>query len=361
MIRTLQRWLAPWHRWIGLLAGAYLLLIALTGATLLFRIDLQRGLDPHLFTPLSDGPYADPATILAQLEAAYQGGEVAGMDTPTNRRPTTLAYVLQDNRFLTVLLDPASGQVLGELPQRRLIRTLHALHFDLTLGRTGRIINGIGAVALALLGFTGLILWWRGSRRWRQGLTVRRGLGTAGTHRELHSAVGFWTSLALLMWGVTGAAFIFPVTFTNAIGWFSPVESAEPPRLAPRVDQVQTPLAEQIAAAVQAHPQGHIARIVIPGDATVPLQVFFARHSPTRLGETLEAVYVDPWRAEVVAGTTGRTAGEALWGSFSTLHTAGFGGPGMRVLWLLFALSPVVLLATGVTTWWLRRRPGRDP
>ena len=39
------------HMWLGLLAGLYVLLISITGAALVFRIDLQRALHPDLFTP----------------------------------------------------------------------------------------------------------------------------------------------------------------------------------------------------------------------------------------------------------------------------------------------------------------------
>jgi uncharacterized iron-regulated membrane protein len=85
------------------------------------------------------------------------------------------------------------------------------------------------------------------------------------------------------------------------------------------------------------------------------LQIVFARHSPTRLGESLETLYVDPWHASVMGRAPSHSAGQALWESFSTLHTAAFGGYGVRVTWLLFALSPALLLVTGLSTWWMRR------
>lgn len=354
-MKLLQRLLRPVHRWIGLIAGLYFLLIALTGGALLFRIDLQRALDPGLFTPVAQGPLADPVAVIGELQQTYPRGEVAGIDAPTSRRPTTLAYVQQDRRFITVLLDPASGRILGELPQRKIIRLLHSLHFELTLGRAGRIINGVGALLLTVMGLSGVILWWRG-RRWREGLKVRRGQPALTTHHELHNAVGIWAALALLMWGITGAAFIFPQTAIAAIGWFSPVEAAEPPHLLPPpAGQPPLSLAQQVAAAVAARPGRKVARIVLPGHARVPLHVQFARSSPTRMGEQLESVYVDPWRGAVMQDTSPRSAGQAVWDSFTLLHTAGFGGYGVRTLWLLFALTPMLLLVTGTSVWWLRR------
>lgn len=348
-----RRLLQVLHRWGGLIAGAYLLLVTLTGATLLFRIDIQRALDPRLFDA-GKGPLADPVEVFARLAETYPDSHIAGMDAPTTRRPTTLAYVEKNDRFLTVLIDPVTARVLGELPQRPVIRQLHALHFNLTMGRTGRLVNGIGALVLTGLGVTGLVLWWRGRRHWRQGLSIRRGTRTAIFHRDLHSAVGIWTSLALLMWGVTGAAFVFPTTFTNAIGWFSPVGEAQPPSVQPLAGKDQAPLATQIAAATRQRPDKTVARVLLPGHPSVPLQVMFARQSPARIGESLETLYVDPWSATVLRPGIPRSAGDRFWDAFSTLHTGAFGGLGVRLTWLLFALTPSVLLASGFTTWWLR-------
>ena len=48
------------HLWIGLLTGLYITVVCVTGAALVFRIDLQRAMHPDLFTPGASGPLADP-------------------------------------------------------------------------------------------------------------------------------------------------------------------------------------------------------------------------------------------------------------------------------------------------------------
>ena len=64
------------------------------------------------------------------------------------------------NRFLTLLVDPVTAEILGELPDRSLVRTIQDLHFDLLAGRTGRIVNGVGAACLLLMCISGLVIWW---------------------------------------------------------------------------------------------------------------------------------------------------------------------------------------------------------
>jgi len=59
---------------------------------------------------------------------------------------------------------------------------------------------------------TGVIIWWQGRRRWVDGLLIKR----AGQHTfmwQLHSFLGFWTLLLMLVWGVTAIYFAFPEPF----------------------------------------------------------------------------------------------------------------------------------------------------
>ena len=133
------------HLWTGVLVGLYVFVVCVTGAALVFRIDLQRALHPDLFTPAVGTP-ADAGTILESVRGAFPGDRVSGIDAPTTVRPTYLAYVVRGGTFLTLLVDPVSGRVLGELPQKSLVRTIQDLHFDLLAGRTGRVVNGAGAL-----------------------------------------------------------------------------------------------------------------------------------------------------------------------------------------------------------------------
>ena len=124
------------------------------------RTNLQRVVHPHLLTASADGPLAEPITVLQALRDGYPDGRISGIDAPTTARPTYLAYVTSGDQFRTVLVDPLSGDILGELPEHSVVRTLQDLHFDLLAGPTGRIVNGIGSVCLLLLCLTGLVVWW---------------------------------------------------------------------------------------------------------------------------------------------------------------------------------------------------------
>ena len=90
-----------------LIVGLYVLVVSVTGAALVFRIDMQRAMFPHLFYPRVEGVPAEPAAAPRVGERAYPGHRISGIDAPTTARPTVLAYVVRGREFLTVLVDPS--------------------------------------------------------------------------------------------------------------------------------------------------------------------------------------------------------------------------------------------------------------
>ena len=87
------------------------------------------------------------------------------------------------------------------------------LHANLLAGSTGRLVNGIGGVCLTLLCLTGAIIWWPGVRNWRRSLRVSWGPNFPRINWDLHSALGFWCFVFILMWGISGIYFSFPQAF----------------------------------------------------------------------------------------------------------------------------------------------------
>ena len=98
----LRRALFQVHLWAGVLVALYVIVVSVTGAALVFRINLQRAVHPELLTPSAGGPLVEMATVLEQVRDAYPGGRLSGVDAPTIARPTHLAYVTRADRLHTV-------------------------------------------------------------------------------------------------------------------------------------------------------------------------------------------------------------------------------------------------------------------
>jgi uncharacterized iron-regulated membrane protein len=355
------------HLWVGVAASLYLLLVCVTGAALLFRPEMQQALYPQLFVSADGGVLADPASVIESVRAKYPQYRVTGIDAPTTARHGYLSYVDAGGRYLTVLIDPVSAQVLGELPDRSAIRTLQSLHFDLLAGATGRKVNGTGAVCLLLLVLSGLVVWSTGRQPWRRRLRVDFGRGWRQVCRDLHSAVAIWVFLPLAMWAFTGFYFAYPSQFRAGVGWISSVSRPRTPSSdAGIAGQAAADIHELLRIAREQRPGMHVARVVLPSSQRGAVQVLFSSQSPTPVGTmALQSVYLDQFSGRVLseAPQGPRTLGDTVMTWAAPLHVGNFGGAVIRFLWLLLGLVPPLLAFTGVVMWWTRvvRSPMREP
>lgn len=341
------------HLWLGVAVGLYLTVICLSGSLLVFRSDMQRAAFPALLASSHTGAPADIVDVLAALEAAYPGQRVSGIDAPTVYRQTYLAYVAEAGRFHTILSDPGDAHVLGELPQETWMGSLQALHFNLLLGRTGRLLNQIAALCLLALLLSGAVIWWQGRRHWKRGLSVRKG-PWPGLLRNLHAATGAWLWALLLMIALTACSLMFPSQFRTMVVALTPAARAEPATAFSDAGADGMSAAEVIRRARAAYPSEYISRVVLPTDSAPLYQINFARRSPTPLAPSAQRTrYFDrvtgtqmthrapPLVDQVIAWT-------------DALHVGNFAGNGTRILWSLLGLVPPLLFVTGSLLWWRR-------
>jgi uncharacterized iron-regulated membrane protein len=346
------------HLWVGIATGLYAFVVCVTGAALVFRIDMQRALFPELFTPSRSAPPADAATILERVRDTFPDDRVSGIDAPTTTRPTYLAYVMRGDTFLTLLFDPSTGRLLGELPDQSALRVLQDLHFNLLGGRAGRVVNGIGAVCLAVMALTGIVIWWPGIATWRRALAIDITRSWRRIVVDLHSAVGIWASTFVLMWALTGIAFVWSQPFRSFVNTLSPITVSRAPTSRASADHsAKAPWRALVEKAQAAVPGQHVARVVVPSSDTAAFLVMFSAVQPTSAGSPrLTSVYLDQYSGETLREATvaGRTVGDVVMAWVAPLHVGNFGGNGVRIAWFLFGLTPALLYVTGFTMWWTR-------
>lgn len=108
-------------------------------------------------------------------------------------------------------------------------------HANLLSADTGRVVNGIGAIAVTLLCLTGLVIWWPGIEHWRRSLTMNWKSSFARTNWDLHNVLGFWTLLFVTMWGISGIYFAFPGAFNALVDATGGPDSADKLRVGDQV------------------------------------------------------------------------------------------------------------------------------
>jgi uncharacterized iron-regulated membrane protein len=102
---------------------------------------------------------------------------------------------------------------------------LARLHDELLLDRPGRYWNGIGSAIFCVTAVTGLVVWWPGASRWKRSLGIKWSSGWRRFNWDLHSAIGFWLFLFMLMWGISGFYLGVPEPFSNFVDSISDPEA----------------------------------------------------------------------------------------------------------------------------------------
>ena len=95
---------------------------------------------------------------------------------------------------------------------------LARLHDELLFDRPGRWWNGVlSAVTVRAHASPAWSSGGRASSRWRRSLKIKWSSGWRRFNWDLHSAVGFWLFLFMLMWGVSGFYLGVPEPFSNFV------------------------------------------------------------------------------------------------------------------------------------------------
>jgi uncharacterized iron-regulated membrane protein len=208
------------HLWVGIGIGLYVLLVSVSGSAIVYRPQLMNKFARPEPTVAVSGPRLSEADLRQRARQAYSAYEVAEVFASKRAdRPTTVVLHRGRTRFAR-LFNPYTGANLGDprSPIETAVEWLVDFHDNLLSGETGRLWNGIGSILVTLVALTGAILWWPGIRNWRRSTTVKWQQNFQVFNWRLHSAVGFWCFVFVMLWGLSGIYFIFPQPFNALLG-----------------------------------------------------------------------------------------------------------------------------------------------
>ncbi|WP_428926732.1 PepSY-associated TM helix domain-containing protein [Marinibacterium sp. SX1] len=194
-----------WHFYAGLYVIPFFLMLAVTGLCMLWIAHLG-GRDGERITVVpGDAPMALSQQAAAARDAV-PGGRLMQYIAPREAdRAAVFRVDTADGAAMMVAVDPYAANVIDSWPRRNGAYDLaDRIHGELMLGVTGDRMVEIAASLGMVLVASGLYLWWpRNGRSWRDALLPRLGRGRS-MWKSLHGAVGFWLSIVLVFFLVSG-------------------------------------------------------------------------------------------------------------------------------------------------------------
>jgi uncharacterized iron-regulated membrane protein len=392
--RPIRRSLVLIHRWPSLLLGIFLLLETTTGSVLLFQGEYFRATHSDLYAHTASAHPLTADQAVAAVTTAHPDFTAiwATKDDGT--------WVVGDAEYHDVYgVDPGTGHVSGTVNTdggvMGVIANLHNCAFSCdyypahvaalehpvpTLGQTwlteitwAKLILGTLGVLIILLVVTGVITWWPGRKRISHGFRVRTGKGRFARDYDLHNLVGIIALPFLLMWGVTGAAFEFPVVEK---GWLAITGGQQLPEqeysITPRPhakNAVPITSTQAIAAALR-QVRGEAIFVGLPYEGADYYEIDIrtphgpSAHRALYSGDTY--VYVDQYddtHTSTAGAGRGPLANRFYEKVFEPSHFGWNVNAWWRIIWFVFGMAPLVLGITSVSTWlhrrWVKKRRKR--
>ena len=231
------------HRWFGLIAGFYFVLLGLTGSYLVYDDAIDRFFKPerHHVTPSANS--VSLAELVRVAQTQLQTDKTPFMIRVSGERAQTARVVIdaakpgEDRKMTATFIDPGSLQVRGtEVSSQTFTGFMFAFHHDLFWGGTGRTIMGGAGILMCLILVTGLLLWWPRNRSIFSALKTRKWRNALQMNLELHKVTGIWTLILMIVVTATG-------TYISKPNWFmpQPSQTEQPKEGKPRSGSNQKP------------------------------------------------------------------------------------------------------------------------
>ncbi|MEQ1911970.1 MAG: PepSY-associated TM helix domain-containing protein [Vicinamibacterales bacterium] len=392
----MRKTLVVLHRYAGLVMAAFIVVVAITGSLLAFRVEIERLVAPQLFAPDRVGIPLDAATLIERTQSIDPRVQVSGVDLKDEGRaqlmfspkvdPATGKRFALD--FTQIFVNPYTGTELarrrfGDLSQGMVnaMPFIRQLHGELVLPRSqGGPVLGWIAVLWTIDCFVALYLTfprWHTQRRsaagpgwfarWGPAWLVQWQRSAFRVNFDLHRAGGLWTWLLMLMFAwssvylnlhwvyapITGAVLNYPLHDNNMMGG---------PPLLPK--PLTNPALNWHQA--QDHATAELVKAGLtlvrveslsysPGSGVYTYRVATNKDFQTTGGRTYVMLRGDTGALERIRMPSGQYSGLTFTNWLYALHMGNVFGLVYRVLVFIAGLVLTMLAVTGVYLWWKKR------
>ncbi len=348
----MKRLLFNLHLIIGLAAAVVLILLSLSGAIIAFEPELNRAMHPELTKIAVTGPVMNWDAVKASVEQQAPGWKLNRFYFPDRPEWSTYARLrsTKTHEVRQIYVNQYTGKILGSTEDGPdLLIRIHDLHVNLLTGkmksRPGSLIVMAGTWSLLVLSITGIILWFP-----RKVFHFRASSPGPRLNRDLHMSLGFWSSLAMFAFAITGIGLHYQtgklLTLLNR-----PQNATAGQGHGPSIEGM-------LQTGREALPGAAIPRLLLSEKAGEPVFLYM-RFPEDKTPAGRSFVTLDPKTGRVLSVGSSRTAPvmqTALVQYTREIHTGTLWGIPTRILAALFGFSLSVLSITGPLIWITKQR-----
>lgn len=346
------------HAAVGLLAGALLYIISLSGSVLVFYDELQRIEQPGLEMSEIDPAAIDRAAVAVMAAEAGKPRTTHLMFTlPSPLFPKALSYTDTGEYRLD-----DQGRLAGEA-ETHWSEFLYAIHYGLTIpGILGIIVVGIFGVMMLTLSISGVIAH---PRIFRDAFRLRTRDGGGVGLADWHNRLSVWTLPFIVMIALTGAVIGLGVLTVEGVAKryyggdvdkaYAPVFGGEHPVDLTKVEQLP-PIGKSLEYMRANYPDVEVTFVTVHDPMTKGQSIQLMGEHPRRL---IFGEYYNFGADGVFHGTAGLSDGELgqqAAASNYNLHFGNYGGIPVKIAYFVLGIALTAICATGTFIWLGKRR-----
>ncbi|MDX8127786.1 PepSY-associated TM helix domain-containing protein [Methylomonas sp. OY6] len=362
------------HLYLGLFAGALLVLISLTGSLIVFGGQIDTWLNVELMRvdrPSENMPVKALSVILKAAEFVLpETGMIREVKFP--RHPdavfSILYHIPPSPDSYQIFVNPYTAEILGQRLwgafdwccswHGPLMAMIYRFHDSFWLGKIGAMATGVIGVLMLISMISGIVLWWPRSGKLKAALAVKPKSSSERLTYDLHKVFGIYPAVVLLMLLFTGAYLSFhgsfPKQVNTLVGLLSSITIAPDfSNHTSHVDQDPISMDKVLEIANSVIPDGKIDFILLNNTGNGIVKVF--KHGPDELMESItrRMVAIDLKSGEVLYTNYGNnnTAGDIFDEWQLSLHSGEAFGLIGQVIVFTMGIVPLVLYITGVLRW----------
>ena len=340
------------HRWIGIVAGLFLLVQGISGIVVEWRDELLAATAPVV--PVGKGGGLAIDTMIGDARRLHPGATIKRFDFPESRDAPAMLRLTEGGVDLLLFFAPGDGRLISDAPARSYASEfLYELHAHFMTGPNGRWILAFASVALLVLVVTGPWFWWPGRKNIRRALKVK---WKGPPHRliaELHRVTGVCLFALLGFTAVSGLT----LAMMPEARWL--VASSVTPEIpnAPASGPLQ-PLADTVLQIETTMPGQNIKSLRFTGADLRGVRAVVAAHGPHSW--SIDELWIDRDGGRLIGRRNAETAhsGDALLAWVLPVHSWQWAGLPGRLFAVVLGLALMGFSASGLWMWGRRKQKG---